>query len=125
MSFSALRTTAHALQVSKLHAYGSRRMLSAAPYLLSPREVGELTRSSPTSVSVLDSTWFMPNAPRKAKEEFLAKRIPTAKYLDLDEVASGHELGLKHMMPDPQTFAAACGMFFGLPQVVYIDPLRL
>jgi len=52
----------------------------------------------------------MPNSPRNARNEFLQKRIPGAQYLDLDEVASTHELGLKHMMPDGETFAKACGM---------------
>ncbi len=102
----------HFLRASKRHAYGLRRMSSTTtPYLVTPKEVSELTRSNPISVSVLDSSWFMPDSPRKAKDEFLAKRIPTAQYLDLDEVASDHELGLKHMMPDPKTFAEACGMF--------------
>lgn len=52
----------------------------------------------------------MPNSPRKPYEEFLAKRIPGAQFLDLDHVASSHELGLKHMMPHSQVFADACGM---------------
>lgn len=52
----------------------------------------------------------MPNSPRKAKDEYFSKRIPGAQYLDLDKVASPNDLGLKHMMPSPQTFADACGM---------------
>ncbi|KDQ13637.1 hypothetical protein BOTBODRAFT_363892 [Botryobasidium botryosum FD-172 SS1] len=32
-----------------------------------------------------------------------------AWYLDLDEGESPHPLGLKHMMPDVETFRAACG----------------
>jgi thiosulfate/3-mercaptopyruvate sulfurtransferase len=82
---------------------------SAAPLLLTPKQVNEITQSNPASVSILDSTWFMPNAPRNAKDEFLSRRIPSAQYLDLDEVASPNALGLKHMMPSPQTFADACG----------------
>jgi len=53
----------------------------------------------------------MPNAPRNGKAEFLNKRLPGAQYLDLDEVASPHELGLKHMMPEARVFAEACGRF--------------
>lgn len=52
----------------------------------------------------------MPNAPRKPREEFLSKRIQNATFLDLDEVASPNELGLKHMMPEEHVFADACGM---------------
>lgn len=50
----------------------------------------------------------MPNSPRNPKAEFTSKRIPGAQLLDLDEVASPHELGLKHMMPSSEVFAKAC-----------------
>nr|GAT47891.1 predicted protein [Mycena chlorophos] len=78
--------------------------------LLSPTQLQKLLRSN-TKTVVLDSTWFMPNSPRVAKAEFKAKRIPGAQFLDLDEVASSHPLGLKHMLPSPKTFANACGAF--------------
>ncbi|KIP11476.1 hypothetical protein PHLGIDRAFT_18010 [Phlebiopsis gigantea 11061_1 CR5-6] len=75
------------------------------PLVLTPRQLSDL---DPTKVSVLDASWHMPNSPRKAREEFLKRHIPSAQYLDLDEVASPHELGLKHMMPSPEAFAKAC-----------------
>ena len=80
---------------------------STVPLLLTPHQLQGL-RSS-TDVSILDASWHMPNSPRNAKQEFLAKRIPGARYLDLDEVASSHPLGLKHMMPNGETFARALG----------------
>ncbi|KAF8922322.1 Rhodanese-like domain-containing protein [Mucidula mucida] len=40
-----------------------------------------------------------------------SKRIPGAQFLDLDGVASSHELGLKHMMPSGSVFADACERF--------------
>ena len=83
-------------------------MSSAVPLLLSPKEVN-LLKQSPTPVSILDATWFMPNVARNARDEFLSKRVPGAQFLDLDDVASFHELGLKHMMPDQKTFSQACG----------------
>jgi thiosulfate/3-mercaptopyruvate sulfurtransferase len=84
-----------------------RKMSSITQLLLSPRQVTDLKKSS-TPVTVLDSTWFMPNSPRNAKAEYLSKRIPGSQFLDLDEVASPHDLGLKHMMPDSKFFALAC-----------------
>ena len=87
----------------------STRKSFITPLLLSPKQVTDLTRSS-TPVTLLDSTWFMPNSPRNAKAEYLSKRIPGSQFLDLDEVASSHDLGLKHMMPDNKTFALACGI---------------
>jgi thiosulfate/3-mercaptopyruvate sulfurtransferase len=83
--------------------------MSTAPLLVSPKELYELNNSP---VKILDATWFMPGSPRNPKEEFMAKRIPGAQFLDLDIVASDHELGLKHMMPSGRVFADACGMFW-------------
>lgn len=86
----------------------SRAMSSAtaAPLLVTPSEVGG--DRNPSRV-FLDASWHMPNSPRNAKEEFQRKRLPGARFLDLDEVSSPHELGLKHMMPSGATFAQACG----------------
>ncbi|KAJ7071252.1 Rhodanese-like domain-containing protein [Mycena amicta] len=81
--------------------------------LLSPTRLHQLIRSQ-SKVVVLDSTWFMPNSSRVAKSEFKAKRIAGSRFLDLDELASTHELGLKHMMPSAQMFRQACGEKFGI-----------
>jgi len=79
------------------------------PLVLSPRQLNDLRGD--TGVSVVDASWFMPGSPRKPKEEFLKKRIQGARFLDLDEVASQHVLGLKHMMPSSEVFAKACECF--------------
>ncbi|KAF9270457.1 Rhodanese-like protein [Marasmius fiardii PR-910] len=81
-----------------------------APYLLSPSQLQDLLNRE-EHVKVLDATWFMPNTPRNPRKEFLAKHIPKAQFLDLDEVASPHPLGLKHMLPSESTFANACENF--------------
>lgn len=78
------------------------------PLVLSPRQLADL-KTNESKVVILDASWHMPNAPRNAKEEFAKRRLPAARYLDLDEVASPHELGLMHMMPPPEVFARACG----------------
>ncbi|KAJ7431788.1 Rhodanese-like domain-containing protein [Mycena galericulata] len=79
--------------------------------LLSPTRLNQLLRSEAAKTVILDSTWFMPNSSRIAQAEFRAKRIPGSKFLDLDQVASSHELGLKHMMPSEHFFARACEKF--------------
>jgi thiosulfate/3-mercaptopyruvate sulfurtransferase len=53
----------------------------------------------------------MPNSTRKPGEEFLSKRVGDANFLDLDEVASPSDLGLKHMMPDVRVFGNMCGTY--------------
>ncbi|KAJ8588195.1 Rhodanese-like protein [Rhizopogon salebrosus TDB-379] len=86
----------------------------STPLLLSPSQLqASLPSRSGDSqqVAILDSSWFMPNSPRKPNEEFQKKRVPGAQFLDLDEVASPHELGLKHMIPSERQFADACEAF--------------
>ncbi|KAF9643839.1 thiosulfate sulfurtransferase [Thelephora ganbajun] len=86
-----------------------------APLLVNPSNVTK------DAVSI-DASWHMPNSPRKAREEFLNKRLPQARFLDLDEVAKDHQLRLKHMIPDPQVFAKFCersGISRTSPVVLY------
>lgn len=85
---------------------------SETPLVLSPKQLQDLVLTG-EPVKVLDASWFMPNSPRKGLPEFLSKRIPGAQFLDLDEVASPHDLGLKHMMPTERVFADACGESIG------------
>ncbi|KAJ3793626.1 Rhodanese-like domain-containing protein [Lentinula aff. detonsa] len=81
-----------------------------APLIISPSQLRQSLKGE-QQVTVLDTTWFMPNSPHKAYEEFQKRRIPGAQFLDLDELASSHELGLKHMMPSGAQFAEACEKF--------------
>lgn len=66
----------------------------------------------------------MPNVPRSARKEFEEKRIPGAQFLDLDAVASKHELGLAHMMPSASVFAAACGQLMSMNLVAFLIPFQ-
>ncbi|PFH50741.1 hypothetical protein AMATHDRAFT_75429 [Amanita thiersii Skay4041] len=84
---------------------------ASVPLVLSPTQVHALTLSKENSVRLLDVTWFMPNSPRNASEEFKLRRLPGAQFLDIDHVASAHHLGLKHMMPTQRVFADACEKF--------------
>ncbi|KAJ4476746.1 Rhodanese-like domain-containing protein [Lentinula aciculospora] len=81
-----------------------------APLIISPSHLHQIVKENQT-VTILDTTWFMPDSPRKAYQEFQKRRIPGAQFLDLDEVASAHELGLKHMMPSGVQFVEACEKF--------------
>ncbi|KAE9410819.1 Rhodanese-like protein [Gymnopus androsaceus JB14] len=84
---------------------------SEAPLLISPSQLNKDWNEKQKDIVILDTTWFMPNAPRDAYNEFQRKRIPGAQFLDLDKVASSHELGLKHMMPSNAVFADNCENF--------------
>ncbi|KAL0575125.1 hypothetical protein V5O48_006829 [Marasmius crinis-equi] len=109
MTVLSLRRSLMRLGSSLAHR-STRAASTSAPYLISPWQLQDLLATG-NDVTVLDASWFMPNSPRNAREEFLAKRVPKAQFLDLDEVASQHPLGLKHMLPSEDTFAAACEKF--------------
>lgn len=79
--------------------------------LVSPITLQELRSSTSADVKILDASWLMPNVPRNPSEEFVEKHIPGARYLDLDEVATPSELGLKHMMPSAEVFSEALENF--------------
>jgi len=85
----------------------STRFMSAlsTKLVLTPVELSELPQETTVPIDV---SWFMPNVSRDPNAEFLAKRIPNARRIDLDAVASEHPLGLKHMMPSPAFFAVSC-----------------
>jgi len=99
------------VRVSRTYSMQStpRSMSSKAPLLITPKALQDLRSSSSVTVDILDASWFMPNSPRDASKEFTDKRIPGARYLDLDGVAAPNELGLKHMMPTAQVFSDALG----------------
>lgn len=81
------------------------------PLVITPAQLQELRANdrNGSDLVVLDASWHMPNSPRKGAEEFLRVHLPSARFIDVDEVASSHPLALPHMLPDPTTFANACG----------------
>jgi len=60
-------------------------MIKPAQLLRSPREVAKLPQQD---IIFVDATWVMPNSPRKLKEEFETFRLPRARFLEIDEVAT-------------------------------------
>lgn len=56
---------------------------------------------------ILDASWFMPNAGRNGRQEYLADRIPGSRFFDIDTV-SDPSIPLPHMLPRPEVFGRAC-----------------
>lgn len=81
---------------------------AAPPLLLSPASLSSLLAGE-KKPRILDATWFMPGVTRNAGEEFTeGPRLPNSSFWDVEDVADrNHPLGLKHMMPRPETFAEA------------------
>jgi thiosulfate/3-mercaptopyruvate sulfurtransferase len=57
-------------------------------------------------VRVVDASWYMPDEKRAPATEFEARHIPGAVFFDINGIAD-HATDLPHMMPTPETFAAA------------------
>lgn len=98
---------------SPLLANLSRRNFSN--YLVTPTELAEALKKSPPSpisseprVIPLCASWFLPNDPegRTGLEVFRQKRIPKARFFDLDKVIDKRS-PYPHMLPSPKNFAEA------------------
>ncbi|VBB81293.1 Putative 3-mercaptopyruvate sulfurtransferase [Podospora comata] len=92
---------------------GVRRSFSS--YLVTPQELAEALKKAPPSpisseprVIPLCASWFLPNDPegRTGIDVFREKRIPKARFFDLDRVIDKHS-EYPHMLPTPKGFAAA------------------
>lgn len=59
-------------------------------------------------VRIVDASWFLSEHGRDARDEFAAGHIPGAVFFDLDAI-SDRANPLPHMLPSPETFAAAAG----------------
>ena len=94
---------------------GSRNV-SFSSYIVTPKELSEALRKKgvPTKISTaprvipLCAAWFLPNDPqsRTGKEVFKKKRIPSARFFDLDEIKD-HDSPYPHMLPTAEGFAEA------------------
>lgn len=71
-------------------------------------------------MSVLDASWYL-DPQRTPKKDYLARRIPTAKYYDIDGIKD-YSSSLPHMLPSNAAFSAAAealGVSRDRPVVVY------
>ncbi|WP_174301714.1 3-mercaptopyruvate sulfurtransferase [Caulobacter sp. S45] len=57
-------------------------------------------------LKLVDATWFMPDAGRDARAEYLAAHLPGAVLFDIDAIADATS-PLPHMMPSPERFGEA------------------
>src|SRR5579871_3024853 len=91
----------------------ARRSFSS--YLVSPKQLHEALKKNPPSnnkISTLPRTvplcaaWFLPNEGRNGLDTFRAKRIPNARFFDIDKVIDKRS-SYPHMLPSPSEFASA------------------
>ncbi|KAL8949160.1 MAG: hypothetical protein Q9222_004709 [Ikaeria aurantiellina] len=92
-----------------------RRSFSFQSYLVTPTELSAaLTKNGPMEIAkgpriiLLCAAWFLPNDPkgRTGPQVFREKRIPSARFFDLDAVKD-HGSPYPHMLPSAEDFAMA------------------
>jgi thiosulfate/3-mercaptopyruvate sulfurtransferase len=100
------------------HSYQSLRMdaqRSFSSYLVTPKELHEALKKNPPSnnkINTLPRTvplcaaWFLPNDSRNGLDTFRAKRIPNARFFDLEKVIDRRS-PYPHMLPSASEFASA------------------
>lgn len=90
-----------------------RRFFSS--YLVTPKQLHEALKKNPpisNKINTLPRTiplcaaWFLPNDGRNGLDTFRAKRIPNARFFDLDKVIDRHS-PYPHMLPSASEFASA------------------
>lgn len=63
----------------------------------------QMLKERPSSLRVIDGSWFLPSAKRDPPKEFLQKRIPGARYFDIDDCRDKNN-PYEHMIPSEAEF---------------------
>lgn len=109
------RPASRSIKACQWHASFQRRGYALSSYLVPPNELHEaLKKNPPTTISTdprvipICAAWFMPNDPegRTGADVFQKKRIPTARFFDIDKVKD-NESPYPHMLPTCEVFAQA------------------
>jgi thiosulfate/3-mercaptopyruvate sulfurtransferase len=114
MAFIASRAT-RLRTASSYVRNGTRRYSSFSNYMVTAKELNEALKknarskisTSPRTVPIC-AAWFMPNdlQGRTGIETFKAKRIPMARFFDIDQVKD-HDSPYPHMLPTCEVFSEA------------------
>jgi len=85
--------------------------MSLNSYLVTPAQLNEALKTSSASSKVIPlcAAWFLPNDPegRTGHASYLAKRIPNARFFDIDAIKA--DSPYPHMLASADDFAAAVG----------------
>lgn len=97
-------------QVARTAASPTTRFFSS--FLVTPKELSDALAKNPPRISPEPKTvpvcasWFLPNDSRSGIQVFREKRIPKARFFDLDKVIDKHS-PYPHMLPGSKEFALA------------------
>lgn len=77
-------------------------------WLIETEELARLLESPDGRVVVLDCSWYLPEAGKHAKDDFVSGHIPAARFIDLAEISDPRSPYV-NMLPDPGLFAKVVG----------------
>ncbi|XP_032220318.2 3-mercaptopyruvate sulfurtransferase-like [Nematostella vectensis] len=77
----------------------------AVPPLVRASWLNQQIKDGVKNLRILDGSWFLPNANREPEKEFYQKRIPGARYFDIDECRDKSN-PYDHMLPSEAEFAS-------------------
>lgn len=77
-------------------------------WLIQTGELAALLENRPDNVVVLDCSWYLPEAGKHAKGDFVAGHIPGARFIDLGDI-SDPDSPYVNMLPAAGLFAAQAG----------------
>ena len=60
---------------------------------------------SAPDIRIVDASWYLPDAKRDPKAEYLDAHIPGAEFFEIDEIA-GNASPYPHMLRAPEKFAS-------------------
>lgn len=72
--------------------------------LVNPSWLAQQLKQGAKHVRVLDGSWFLPSAKREPEKEFYQKRIPGARFFDIDECRD-KSTPYEHMIPSTDDFS--------------------
>ncbi len=78
-------------------------------WLIQTEELSALLENRPDNLVVLDCSWYLPEAGKHAKDDFIAGHIPGARFIDLG-VISDPDSPYVNMLPAEDLFAAKVGL---------------
>ncbi|BCP52199.1 sulfurtransferase [Kaistia sp. 32K] len=77
-------------------------------WLLETAELADLIEGQAENLVVLDCSWYLPEAGKHARDDFLAGHIPGARFIDLADI-SDPDSPYVNMLPAAELFAAHVG----------------
>ena len=113
MALALTRSLARRTSTLRIRSMAQNRRIALSSYIVTPKQLSnaldqntETGNAESSRIIPLCAAWFLPNDGRTGQQVFREKRIPSARFFDLDAVAD-YESPYPHMLPTAEGFAEA------------------